>query len=360
MKLEKFIEGLLWDSRFVVLVALIASLLASFSMFYIATVDAYYMISHILEYASPALDVEHRNALRSETITHVVELVAGYLLAPDMLLFGLGLYELFIGFFCRWVVLRLLAVATAMTRRRALPCAKIHPSYLFRHLLSRPLVPFITGLRTLFRRRARIHFPQQRTAVAVLGETPFHHREKCGERSEQHAERRRRTHARRHFTLVDADIDLGEFSADVYRPVQRERACAHPVRAQLQVELFLLEIDRALAGDLGVFRIHHQRLTLKHAVAGLEVGRHAADRCFLIACDQQRHGLGEIDVGEREQQLADVAARHDRRDLAVGRTEQRRDGVARALESAAARDGAFADLLLQARDEFAELEPART
>jgi len=96
MKLEKFFEGLLWDSRFVVLVAVIASLLASFSMFYIATVDAYYMISHLLEYASPALDVEHRNALRSETITHVVEIVDGYLLATVMLIFGLGLYELFI------------------------------------------------------------------------------------------------------------------------------------------------------------------------------------------------------------------------------------------------------------------------
>src|SRR3569833_3941225 len=96
MKLEKIFEGLLWDSRFVVLVAVIASLLASFSMFYIATVDAYYMISHHLEYASPALEAEQRNALRSETITQVVEIVGGYLLATVMLIFGLGLYELFI------------------------------------------------------------------------------------------------------------------------------------------------------------------------------------------------------------------------------------------------------------------------
>ena len=48
MKLEKIFEGLLWDSRFVVLVAVIASLLASFSMFYIATVDAYFMIFDLL------------------------------------------------------------------------------------------------------------------------------------------------------------------------------------------------------------------------------------------------------------------------------------------------------------------------
>src|SRR3569832_430321 len=93
---KKFLRGCCGDSRFVVLVAVIASLLASFSMFYIATVDAYYMISHLLEYASPALEAEQRNALRSETITHVVEIVDGYLLATVMLIFGLGLYELFI------------------------------------------------------------------------------------------------------------------------------------------------------------------------------------------------------------------------------------------------------------------------
>src|SRR3569832_222055 len=96
MKLEKIFEGLLWDSRFVVLVAVIASLLASFSMFYIATVDAYYMISHLLEYASPALEAEQRSVLRSDTITHEVEIVDGNLLATVLLIFALGLYELFI------------------------------------------------------------------------------------------------------------------------------------------------------------------------------------------------------------------------------------------------------------------------
>ena len=42
------------------------------------------------------MEAEQRNALRSETITHVVEIVDGYLLATVMLIFGLGLYELFI------------------------------------------------------------------------------------------------------------------------------------------------------------------------------------------------------------------------------------------------------------------------
>lgn len=94
--LERFFETTLWESRFVVLAAVVASLASSLAMFYIATADAWIMISHLGDYISPTLSQEARNVLRSETITHVVEIVDGYLLATIMLIFGLGLYELFI------------------------------------------------------------------------------------------------------------------------------------------------------------------------------------------------------------------------------------------------------------------------
>lgn len=93
---ENFFEGVLWESRLAVLFAVVASLFSSFAVFYMATVDAIYMISHLGEYASPALDTLSRNELRSATITHVVEIVDGYLLATVLLIFSLGLYELFI------------------------------------------------------------------------------------------------------------------------------------------------------------------------------------------------------------------------------------------------------------------------
>ncbi len=94
--MEKMFEGVLWQSRLVVLVAVVASLVGAFALFYMATVDAFYMITHLLHYASPALDSAARVALRGETVTHVVEIVDGYLLATFLLIFGLGLYELFI------------------------------------------------------------------------------------------------------------------------------------------------------------------------------------------------------------------------------------------------------------------------
>ena len=87
---------MLWKSRLVVLVAVVFSLAAALVMFYIATVDAVVMVSHITEYASPALDMAQRGLLRAEAVTHVVEIVDGYLLGAVLLIFSLGLYELFI------------------------------------------------------------------------------------------------------------------------------------------------------------------------------------------------------------------------------------------------------------------------
>ncbi|MET0013463.1 MAG: YqhA family protein [Sedimenticola sp.] len=94
--MERFFEGFLWNSRLIVLSGVIASLIGSVALFYMATVDAFYMVSHLTHYASPDLDMQARAALRGETVTHVVEIVDGYLLATFLLIFALGLYELFI------------------------------------------------------------------------------------------------------------------------------------------------------------------------------------------------------------------------------------------------------------------------
>lgn len=94
--LERLFEGALWRSRYVVLFAVISSMAAGFAIFYMATVDVYYLITHILHYADPDLTAEARKMLHDDTITHIVEVVDGYLLATVMLIFSLGMYELFI------------------------------------------------------------------------------------------------------------------------------------------------------------------------------------------------------------------------------------------------------------------------
>lgn len=94
--LETIFEGSLWSSRFVILAAVLGSLFACFAIFYIATVDVYYLVQHALHYADPSLTDAARKALHDSTVTHIVEVVDGYLLATVLLIFSLGLYELFI------------------------------------------------------------------------------------------------------------------------------------------------------------------------------------------------------------------------------------------------------------------------
>jgi len=93
---ESLFEGALWRSRYIIVAAVIASMAAGFAIFYIATVDVWYMLVHLVHYADPELSAEARKALHDDSITHIVEVVDGYLLATVMLIFSLGLYELFI------------------------------------------------------------------------------------------------------------------------------------------------------------------------------------------------------------------------------------------------------------------------
>lgn len=90
---KQWFESLLWNSRFVVVIAVVASIAASFTAFYIATVDVIYIVKHIVPYA---VSDEARAQIRTDTVTHIVDVVDGYLLALVMLIFGLGMYELFV------------------------------------------------------------------------------------------------------------------------------------------------------------------------------------------------------------------------------------------------------------------------
>lgn len=92
--LENTFERLLWGSRLIVLLAVVASLLVAVGMFFVSTVDVVGLIQHMAHY--PVTYGAERAALRSSIVAHVVEAVDGYLLASIMLIFSLGLYELFV------------------------------------------------------------------------------------------------------------------------------------------------------------------------------------------------------------------------------------------------------------------------
>jgi uncharacterized membrane protein YqhA len=94
--IETTFESLLWNSRFVVVIAVVASMVAALGVFYVVTVDVFYAIVHLLDYASPAMSEAARQEVRNNTLTHVVEAVDGYLLSTVLIIFALGLYELFV------------------------------------------------------------------------------------------------------------------------------------------------------------------------------------------------------------------------------------------------------------------------
>ncbi|MCX7806953.1 MAG: YqhA family protein, partial [Planctomycetota bacterium] len=95
-RFEIWLENSLWGSRMIVLVAVLASLMTAFGVFYLATVDTWLLVREISAYADVDLSEAERKAIRSQAIAHVVEVIDGYLLATVLLIFALGLYELFI------------------------------------------------------------------------------------------------------------------------------------------------------------------------------------------------------------------------------------------------------------------------
>lgn len=94
--IESLLEGTLWNSRFIILTAVIGSLLAGIVIFIMASVDVVFLCQHALHYADASLTEEARKVLHDGTVSHIVEVVDGYLLATVLLIFSLGLYELFI------------------------------------------------------------------------------------------------------------------------------------------------------------------------------------------------------------------------------------------------------------------------
>lgn len=93
--IETIFETGLWQSRWAVLVAVICSVSAALLMFYIACVDTFYTVEEALSYAAIG-DYGERGESRASSVAQVVEVIDIFLLAIVLLIFGLGLYELYI------------------------------------------------------------------------------------------------------------------------------------------------------------------------------------------------------------------------------------------------------------------------
>jgi len=94
--LQARFERALWQSRLLVLLAVVASLVVAVVVLWVATVDVAYLLGKVSAYAGQTLSVEARDRMRAGLTSDAIKVLDTYLLAVIMLVFALGLYELFI------------------------------------------------------------------------------------------------------------------------------------------------------------------------------------------------------------------------------------------------------------------------
>jgi len=91
--LEKIFEGILWQSRFIVLLAVIFSLLGGIILFIVASVDIFQVGAYVFKVFF--MHSSH-TGLHEDMVIGIIGAIDLYLIAVVMLIFSFGIYELFI------------------------------------------------------------------------------------------------------------------------------------------------------------------------------------------------------------------------------------------------------------------------
>lgn len=94
--IERVFEKFLWSSRFVVIIAVVSSLVLSLFTFYLATAEVVNIIYSYFVSSAQVMDVQLKKAIKTDVIVGVIKVIDVYLLGIFMLIFSYGLYELFI------------------------------------------------------------------------------------------------------------------------------------------------------------------------------------------------------------------------------------------------------------------------
>jgi uncharacterized membrane protein YqhA len=93
LMLEKLFEGAIWNSRFIVLLAVVFGLLGAVILFVVASMDIWgvgvYTFNTIITHAHP-------ENFHEDIVAGIIGAVDLYLIAVVMFIFSFGLYELFI------------------------------------------------------------------------------------------------------------------------------------------------------------------------------------------------------------------------------------------------------------------------
>ena len=92
--LQYWAERALLATRFVIVIPVVVSVFLALAAVYVATVDALYTATHLIDYAS---GISAPSAtLRVKLLTSIIKAFDTYLIGAVLLIFAIGLYELFI------------------------------------------------------------------------------------------------------------------------------------------------------------------------------------------------------------------------------------------------------------------------
>ncbi len=89
---ERRIEAALWNSRFLVLLAIVPSLLGSLALFVVGTLDILKVVGDVIRYYLIGSDQN----IHENLVPDIIIAVDIYLIAIVLLIFGLGIYRLFV------------------------------------------------------------------------------------------------------------------------------------------------------------------------------------------------------------------------------------------------------------------------
>ena len=91
--IENIVERVLWESRLIVMLAVVASIVSAVVLSLIGAYDVYLVVGELFGALGGSVPYEkfHR-----EAITHIIGAVDAFLITTVLLIFGVGLYELFI------------------------------------------------------------------------------------------------------------------------------------------------------------------------------------------------------------------------------------------------------------------------
>ena len=91
--LEQWFEKGLWSSRLIILIAVIFSILSSIALFLIGSADLYHVVVATYQYFFMGV---HPADFHADVVAEIIGAIDLYLIAVVLLIFGFGIYELFI------------------------------------------------------------------------------------------------------------------------------------------------------------------------------------------------------------------------------------------------------------------------